>query len=62
MSKRHHASRRRAYGRRQHELHERLERRDRSQAERTWRLEHDAELEPFAFDGRGAGPAYGYSD
>jgi hypothetical protein len=27
MSKRHHASRRRAYGRRQHELHERFDRR-----------------------------------
>jgi hypothetical protein len=27
MSKRHHSSRRRAYGRRQHELHERFDRR-----------------------------------
>ena len=27
MSKRHHASRRKAYGRRQHELHERMDRR-----------------------------------
>jgi hypothetical protein len=62
MSKRHQASRRRTYGRRQHELHERLERRDRSRVERAWRSGQDAELEPLAFDGRGPGQAYGYSD
>jgi hypothetical protein len=33
MSKRHHSSRRRAYGRRQHELHERFDRRRNEQAD-----------------------------
>jgi len=63
MSKRHHSSRRRAYGRRQHELHERVERRDRSRTERAWRLGHDEGLEPLAFiDSRDAGQSYGFSD
>ena len=61
MSKRHQASRRRAYGRRQHEMHERLERRDR-RAERAWRPGHDPELEPLAVDGRGGVQAYGFTD
>jgi hypothetical protein len=50
MSKRHQSSRRRTYGRRQHELHERLERRDRGRADRAWRLGHDADLAPLAFE------------
>jgi hypothetical protein len=62
MSKRHTASRRRAYGRRQHELHERLERRERSRADRAWRLETEPELEPFGFDARGVGPSFGFSE
>ena len=38
MSKRHSTSRRRTYGRRQHELHERMDRRtERVRADRTWR-------------------------
>lgn len=62
MSKRHHGSRRRAYGRRQHELHEREERRERGRADRDWRSGNDADLEPLAFDDRAAGQAYGFSD
>ncbi len=62
MSKRHHTSRRRAYGRRQHELHERLERRERGRSERTWRFGFDAELEPIAFDDRAVGAADGFAD
>jgi hypothetical protein len=61
MSKRHNASRRRAYGRRQHELHERLERRERTRADRAWRLATEPELEPVAFDGRGGQP-FGFPD
>ena len=49
MSKRHTASRRRAYGRRQHELHERIDRiTERRRAERAWRATH-----PAGFDGLG---------
>jgi hypothetical protein len=63
MSKRHNTSRRRAYGRRQHELHERVDRRDRSRTERAWRHGQDAGLEPLAFvDGREGGQSYGFSD
>ncbi|HYN68675.1 MAG TPA: hypothetical protein VEX41_00505 [Candidatus Eisenbacteria bacterium] len=36
MSKRHQVNRRRAYGRRQHELHERGERRDRAHGAAGW--------------------------
>ena len=63
MSKRHHASRRRTYGRRQHELHERLERRERSRSERAWRAGSELGLEPLAYvDGRSGDPSYGFSE
>jgi hypothetical protein len=60
MSKRHAASRRRTYGRRQHELHERLDRRaDRGRSERSWRSENES----VAFIDAPAGDApYGFAD
>jgi len=64
MSKRHTASRRRTYGRRQHELHERMDRRnERGREERTERAGHEAELEPMGYlDARAAGQPYGFPD
>lgn len=66
MSKRHTSSRRRSYGRRQHELHERLDRRhDRTRAERAWRPGHDAAtgLDPIGYlDARATEPPYGFAD
>jgi hypothetical protein len=48
MSKRHTASRRRTYGRRQHELHERVDRRaEQARPERSWRA--DQALEPVRY-------------
>ena len=44
MSKRHTANRRRTYGRRQHELHERLDRRADRRPDRTGRVTHDARV------------------
>ena len=50
MSKRHTASRRRSYGRRQHELHERIDRiTERRRGERAWRDTHDLQLEPLGY-------------
>jgi hypothetical protein len=59
MSKRHTASRRRTYGRRQHELHERVDRRaERARPERSWRT--DRELEPLGYlDAPSTGQPYG---
>jgi len=64
MSKRNAASRRRSYGRRQHELHERLDRRaDRSRSERAWRSAHDNGLDSAAFfDAPATDAPYGYAD
>jgi hypothetical protein len=64
MSKRHAASRRRTYGRRQHELHERTDRRaERGRSERTWRAATEAGLDPVAFLDAPAGDApYGFAD
>lgn len=62
MSKRHTASRRRAYGRRQHELHERTERRDRVRGDRTWRFANELDLEASSFDGRGPSQPFGFTD
>jgi hypothetical protein len=61
MSKRHTASRRRTYGRRQHELHERVDRRaERARPERTWRA--DQELEPLGYvDAPSTGQPYGFN-
>jgi len=62
MSKRHTASRRRTYGRRQHEMHERIDRRaERSREERTERAGHEAELAPMGFlDARAGGHPDGF--
>ncbi len=51
MSKRHQSSRRRAYGRRQHELHERQDRRpDRVRIELDWTDGSDGlQADPLAF-------------
>jgi hypothetical protein len=64
MSKHHAASRRRSYGRRQHELHERIDRiREVRQGERTWRATHERTLDPLGYrDAQGAGHPFGYID
>ena len=63
MSKRHTSSRRRSYGRRQHELHERIDRvTDRRRGERAWRAAHELTLDPLGYvDARGSQP-FGYID
>ena len=62
MSKRHSASRRRAYGRRQHEIHERLDRRaERTRPDRAWRS--GQELDSISFiDAPAADAPYGFTD
>jgi hypothetical protein len=64
MSKRHTASRRRSYGRRQHELHERIDRiTERRRGERAWRASHEMTLDPLGYlDAPGAGQPFGYID
>ena len=64
MSKRHAASRRRTYGRRQHELHERMDRRtERVRADRAWRAGQDLGLDPISFiDARSTEPPFGFTD
>ncbi|HXG26459.1 MAG TPA: hypothetical protein VNL94_06365 [Candidatus Binatia bacterium] len=62
MSKRHNVSRRRSYGRRQHELHERMERRADRRAERDWRLGHDLSGDALAFDSGAGEHAFGFAD
>ena len=61
MSKRHTASRRRNYGRRQHELHERMDRRSERRVERTWRMTNDVDLDPFGYVQAGDQP-FGFID
>ena len=60
MSKRHTTSRRRSYGRRQHELHERMDRRTDRRQDRTWRESH--ELEIAAWGGGTSDAAFGFVD
>jgi hypothetical protein len=60
MSKRHNTSRRRAYGRRQHELHERMDRRTDRRAERAWRPNHV--IEPGAWEATQAEAPFGFAD
>ena len=60
MSKRHTTSRRRSYGRRQHELHERMDRRQDRRADRAWRTGHG--LEQAAFEATSADQPFGYAD
>jgi hypothetical protein len=64
MSKRHTASRRRSYGRRQHELHERMDRRaDRGRTERAWRAPHEVGLDPLGYlETPAPGQPFGYID
>ena len=65
MSKRHTSSRRRTYGRRQHELHERLERRrDHGRIEYEWSDPMDApQADPLSFfDPRAPRMRLGFSD
>jgi hypothetical protein len=66
MSKRHTTSRRRTYGRRQHELHERLDRRtERVRVERTWRAGQDAGpgLDALGYlDAPASEPPFGFAD
>ena len=60
MSKRHNTSRRRTYGRRQHELHERADRRNDRRTERAWRDSHD--LQAATWDSPAAEAPFGYAD
>jgi len=64
MSKHHATSRRRSYGRRQHELHERIDRiREVRRGERTWRATHERTLDPLGYlDAQGSGHPFGYID
>ncbi len=64
MSKRHTASRRRSYGRRQHEMHERMDHRtDRGRGERAWRPGHELSSDPLGYlDGPAPGQPFGFID
>ena len=64
VSKRHTASRRRSYGRRQHELHERMDQRtERGRGERAWRAGDELASEPLGYlEGRGPGQPFGFID
>ena len=64
MSKRHTSSRRRTYGRRQHQLHERLDRRqDRMRTDRPWRPGQEVGLDPVSYlDAHAIEPPYGFAD
>ena len=60
MSKRHNTSRRRSYGRRQHELHERVDRRADRRADRAWRMANDVDAP--AWETATDAAAYGFAD
>lgn len=65
MSKRHQSTRRRVYGRRQHQLHERPDRRaDRGRIDLDWATPLDAfEIDPLAFvDPGSARVRFGFGD
>ena len=62
MSKRHNTSRRRSYGRRQHELHERIDRRHERRADRTWRLGHEIGLDGMSLEHHAADTPFGFAD
>jgi hypothetical protein len=64
MSKRHASSRRRSYGRRQHELHERIDRiTERRRNERAWRASHSLGLNAIGYlDAPGADQPFGFAD
>ena len=62
MSKRHTTSRRRNYGRRQHELHERIDRRSERRTERDWRAGQELDLAiPYLDAPSNEGP-FGFAD
>jgi hypothetical protein len=60
MSKRHTTSRRRSYGRRQHELHERMDRRSDRRSDRAWR--GSQELQPGTWESATTEAPFGYAD
>ena len=64
MSKRHTASRRRTYGRRQHELHERIDRvTERRRAERAWRATHSLGFDSLGYlDGPASDQPFSFAD
>ncbi len=63
MSKRHAASRRRTYGRRQHELHERVDRRtERVRVDRAFRAGPGLGLEPAGYLEGSSEPPFGFAD
>jgi len=64
MSKHHTSSRRRNYGRRQHELHERIDRiRDLRRTGREWRAAQEQVLDPLGYVHVPApGLRFGFSD
>ena len=64
MSKRHTSSRRRTYGRRQHELHERIERlTERRRTGRAWRESHSLGLDAVGYlDAQGSDQPFGFPD
>ena len=62
MSKRHNTSRRRSYGRRQHEMHERVDRRTERRVERTWRPGQDIGIDALNWDHHAGDAPYGFAD
>jgi hypothetical protein len=65
VSKRHNSSRRRSYGRRLHEVHERHDRRiERDRPELDWNTSDDTvQMDPLAFlDPRTPRPRFGFAD
>ena len=64
MSKRHTASRRRTYGRRQHDLHERIDRvAERRRTERAGRATHGTGLDVIGyFDGGASEQSFGFPE
>ena len=64
MSKRHTASRRRSYGRRQHDLHERIDRvSERRRSERASRASHGTGLDAIGYlDGAASEQSFGFPD
>ena len=64
MSKRHTASRRRSYGRRQHDLHERIDRvSERRRSERASRASHGTGLDAIGYlDGTASEQSFGFPD
>ena len=63
MSKRHTSNRRRTYGRRQHELHERIDRLTERRSRRAWRESHSLGLDAIGYlDGSAPEQHFGFSD